>query len=162
MKICILILLLAISLIAAGCGSAEPAAPTSPPAAETTVPATEPAEVFDAEAYLASVKAESDAIRTMLAQVEMTQLDMNTKAEELKHLWQEALTRVWGELRRNLPEAEFEELLKQQVLWNEQTRAAVEAAGKEVEGGSLFRFAVNNTEARLLEARVYELAELLK
>ena len=98
----------------------------------------------------------------MLAQVEMTQLDMNTKAEELKHLWQEALTRVWGELRRNLPEAEFEELLKQQVLWNEQTRAAVEAAGKEVEGGSLFRFAVNNTEARLLEARVYELAELLK
>ena len=40
--------------------------------------------------------------------------------------------------------------------------AAVEEAGKEVEGGSMYPLVVNSEAAKLTEERVYELYEQLK
>ena len=47
-------------------------------------------------------------------------------------------------------------------MWIAEKEKAVEEAGKEVEGGSMYSLVVNMKAAELTEERVYELYELLK
>jgi len=114
------------------------------------------------EDYMASLKEQSDGIKSYLENEAMTQQDMNEKSQELYKLWDDGLNYLWGELKNKLPEDEFAKLLDEQRTWVADKEAAVEEAGKEVEGGSMYPLVVNSTAAKLTEERVYELYEKLK
>lgn len=115
-----------------------------------------------AEECLARTREQAEAITTSLGQDVLTQAEMNQKSEELRALWDEALKLLLDEAKKNLPEAELETLTAGQSAWESDTAAAVEAAGKDFEGGSMYGLVVNMEAAALIEARVYELYELLK
>ena len=112
--------------------------------------------------YLADIKDQSDAIRTSLEQDALTQLDMNEKSQALCDLWEGALTKVLAEAQKLLPEAQLAQLTAEQTAWETDTAAAVEAAGKDYEGGTMHALVVNTEKARLTEVRVNKLYELLK
>jgi len=112
--------------------------------------------------YMTSTKEKSDIIKNSLEQEEMTQMDMNGKAQELYMVWDDALNYLWDELKNCLSEEEFSKLLDEQRIWIAEKEKSVEEAGKEVEGGSLYSFVMNMEAAKITEARVYELYELLK
>jgi len=122
----------------------------------------EPAMGILLENYLASVKAEGDAIKASLEQDPLTQTEMNQKSQELRELWDAALARILDEAKMVLTEEEMSELTAAQDVWTEATGNAVEAAGKDYEGGSMYALVVNVEAANLTEARVYELHEMLK
>ena len=69
---------------------------------------------------------------------------------------------LWDEVKRSLPEEEFEKLLEEQRIWIAEKEKSVETAGKEFEGGSLYPLVVNAEAAKITEERVYKLYELLK
>ena len=115
-----------------------------------------------AEEYLTFTKEQADAITTSLEQDVLTQTEMNQKSEELRTLWDEALKMLLDEAKKNCPETELEKLMADQSTWEADTKAAVEAAGKDFEGGSMYGLVVNMEAAALSEARVYALIELLK
>ena len=119
------------------------------------------AEENEIDAYMASVEERASAIRDYLEQEAMTQDDMNVKSQELYEVWDEALNQLWGELKAQLQEDVFEELLDEQRAWIAEKESAVEAAGKEYEGGSVYPLVVNTKAAWITEARVYELYEKL-
>lgn len=112
--------------------------------------------------YIASVKEQSDSIKTSLEQEVLTQADMNEKSRELYELWDDALNYLWGELKNCLSEEEFAKLLAEQRIWITEKEKAVEEAGKEFEGGSMYALVVNGEAAKITEERAYELYELLK
>lgn len=112
-------------------------------------------------AYITSIKEQADAINTSFENDILTQQEMNIKAEELYKLWDDALNHVWGVLKNSLPEDEFAQLLDGQRTWIDAKEKAVEEAGKEVEGGSMYLLVVNSEAARLTEERVYELYDMI-
>lgn len=116
----------------------------------------------DYESYITSIEEQSDGIKYALENEVVTQAEMNGKSQELYELWDGALNYLWGELKNVLSEEEFEELRDEQRLWIAQKEEAVENAGKEFEGGSLYPTIVNTEAAEITEKRVYELYELLK
>ena len=116
----------------------------------------------DYESYIATIEEQSDDIKYALENEVVTQIEMNEKSQELFELWDGALNYLWGELKNVLSDEEFEELRDEQRTWIAQKEEAVEAAGKEVEGGSLYSMVVNTEAAKITEKRVYELYELLK
>ena len=128
--------------------------------AEQNVPSRE--DILDSlNDYLASIKEQADAINTSFENDILTQQEMNIKAEELYKLWDDALNHVWGVLKNSLPEDEFAQLLDGQRTWIDAKEKAVEEAGKEVEGGSMYLLVVNSEAARLTEERVYELYDMI-
>jgi uncharacterized protein YecT (DUF1311 family) len=112
-------------------------------------------------AYITSIKEQADAINASLENDILNQQEMNMKAEELYKLWDGALNHVWGVLKDNLSEDEFAQLLDGQRIWIDAKEKAVEEAGKEVEGGSMYPLVVNSEAARLTEERVYELYDVI-
>lgn len=119
-------------------------------------------EVLDSlNDYLTSVKEQGDAINASLENDILTQQEMNRKAEELYKLWDDALNHVWGVLKDSLPDEEFAQLLDEQRTWIDAKEKAVEEAGKEVEGGSIYSLVVNREAASLTEERVYELYDMM-
>lgn len=114
------------------------------------------------DAYLLSVEEQSEAIKTSLEQDVLTQTEMNMKSQELCELWDSALDYLWNELEQCLSKDEFAKLQDEQNAWTADKEKAMDAAGKEYEGGSFYAFVVNAEAAKLTEERVYELYELLK
>lgn len=112
--------------------------------------------------YLASVEAQSNALKSSLEKDELTQTEMNQKSGELRDLWDAALNRMLEEAKNVLPAAEMDKLTAEQSAWLETRTQAADAAGKAVEGGSMYALVVNMEAARLNEARVYEIYEMLK
>lgn len=112
-------------------------------------------------AYITSIKEQADAINASLENDILNQQEMNIKAEELYKLWDDALNHVWGVLKDNLSEDEFAQLLDGQRTWIDAKEKAVEEAGKEVEGGSMYPLVVNSEAARITEERVYELYDMI-
>ncbi|MBE5811622.1 MAG: DUF1311 domain-containing protein [Clostridiales bacterium] len=112
--------------------------------------------------YLASVEVQSNALKSSLEKDALTQPEMNQKSGELRDLWDAAMNRMLEEAKKVLPAAEMEKLTAEQSTWLESRTQAAEAAGKEVEGGSMYPLVVNMEAAGLTEARVYELYERLK
>ena len=112
--------------------------------------------------YLASVEDQSNALKASLENDPLPQVDMNMKSEELRHLWDAALTMMLDEAKSALSEAEWKALTEAQNAWTAATETAVAAAGKDWEGGSMYPLVVNMETARLTEARVYEIYERLK
>ena len=117
---------------------------------------------FSVDEYLSGVKAQADVLQTALEQEELTQTDMNQKSKELADLWDEALNRLLEEAKKTPTAAEAEALTAEQSAWETEREAAVKAAGKEFEGGSMYSLVVNSEAAQITEARVMELAEKLK
>ena len=118
--------------------------------------------VSELDVYMESVKAQSDAIKVSLEQDPLTQMDMNEKSQELYQLWNAAMEHLLAEAGHVLPDEEFAELSRVQRIWLSEKESAVQAAGKEFEGGSIYAMVVNGEAAALTEARVYELYEMLK
>lgn len=103
----------------------------------------------------------ANTVRVSLEQDDLNQLEMNMQSKELYDIWDEALNTLWKELKDQLSEEEFAELLKEQRTWIAEKEAAVEEAGKTYEGGSMYALIVNMEAAEMTEARVYELYEML-
>jgi len=138
------------------------AAPETTSPEETQAQQTEPADTNDElDEYMASLEAQAADIKAALEQAQ-SQSEMNQKAHELYVLWDDALNELWGKLQDSLPEDEFDELLDEQIQWIEDKENAVEEAGKEVEGGSMYPLITNSKAAEITEERVYEFYELLK
>lgn len=138
------------------------AAPETTTPEETQAQQTEPADTNDElDEYMASLEAQAADIKAALEQAQ-SQSEMNQKAHELYVLWDDALNELWGKLQDSLPEDEFDELLDEQIQWIEDKENAVEEAGKEVEGGSMYPLITNTKAAGITEERVYEFYELLK
>ena len=112
------------------------------------------------DGMLDSVKNRGQEIRTTLEEDDLTQAEMNEKSLELYELWDGALNTLWTELKTKLSEEEFQQLLSEQRVWIAEKEAAVQEAGKEVEGGSLYPMVVSMTGADFTEDRVYELYDL--
>lgn len=112
--------------------------------------------------YLATVEAQSNALKSSLEKDALTQAEMNQKSGELRDLWDMALTMVLDEAAKVLPEAEWNALTEAQSAWTETTGKIVETAGKDFEGGSMYALVVNMEATSLTEARVYEIYEMLK
>ena len=112
--------------------------------------------------YLASVEAQSNVIKASLEKDPLPQVDMNMKSEELRQLWDAALTTMLDKAKSALPVAEWTALTEAQNAWTAATETAVAAAGKDWEGGSMYPLVVNMEAAKLTEARVYEIYEMLK
>ena len=112
--------------------------------------------------YMASVETQSAALKALLEKDELTQTEMNQKSGELRALWDAAMNRMLEEAKKALPAAEMEKLTTEQEAWVASTEKAVEAAGKEFEGGSMHALVVNMEAANLTQARVYAIYELLK
>jgi uncharacterized protein YecT (DUF1311 family) len=108
------------------------------------------------------VEEQSDIIKNSLENDSLTQTDMNIKSQELYELWDEALNYLWGKLKNSLTEEEFAKLKDKQRIWIAGKEKAVEEAGKEFKGGTIYSLVVNGEAARITEERVYELYELLK
>lgn len=138
------------------------AAPETTSPEETQAQQTEPVDTNDElDEYMASLEAQAADIKAALEQAQ-SQSEMNQKAHELYVLWDDALNELWGKLQDSLPEDEFDELLDEQIQWIEDKENAVEEAGKEVEGGSMYPLITNSKAAEITEERVYEFYELLK
>ena len=90
-----------------------------------------------------------------------TQADMNTASQDRYLLWDSVLNNLWAVLKQVLPEGTMTRLTKEELAWIREKEAAVEAAGAEVEGGSIYPTVVNGTAAQLTRERVYELLEYL-
>lgn len=114
------------------------------------------------EDYMANTKLWSDMRKDSLENEALTQTEMNIKSQELYAIWDGALNDLWSEVKMTVSEEEFEQLLEEQRLWIAEKERAVEEAGKEVEGGSMYSLVVNMKAAELTEERVYELYELLR
>lgn len=112
--------------------------------------------------YLADVEKQADAIRTSLEKDELTQTEMNQKSGELSDLWDAAMNRMLGEAEKALPAAEMKKLTAEQSAWLVNRTQLSQAAGKDVEGGSMYALVVNSEAAKLTEARVRELYAMLK
>ena len=113
-------------------------------------------------AYMTTARAQSDAIKTSLEKDALTQNELNQKSGELYDLWEKAMNRLLEEAEKTLPAAEKAKLTAEQSAWLETRTQAMDAAGKDVEGGSVYALVVNMEAARLTEARTNELYELLK
>lgn len=111
-------------------------------------------------AFVSSITQQSDAIKASLENDVLTQLEMNDQSQALRDLWDRAMNYVLGAMQFKMSEEKFAELMAAQELWLAERDAAVEEAGKAVEGGSLYALTVNMEAARLTEARVNELYEL--
>ena len=119
-------------------------------------------EKDELDTYITSIKEQSDIIKASLENDDLTQMEMNTKSQELYELWDDALNYLWGEVKASLSEDEFSKLLNEQRTWITEKEKSVEEAGKEVEGGSMYPLVVNMKVAQITEERVYELYEILK
>ncbi len=159
-----LVLLLMLALVVLTAGLAAGCADDAPDANQETIAAEQNStlsiEVIDE--YLASVRAQSDAINTSFENDPLSQTEMNLKAMELSEIWNGAMNYLLDELKNRLPEEEYSKLQNDQLAWIAERDKAVAEAGAEFEGGSFYSFIVGTEDARLTEQRVSELYEMLK
>jgi len=164
MKKTVLFLMLALVILtagfAAGCANEAPDANVNQESTATEQNNTLSIEAIDE--YLASVKAQSDAINTSFENDPLTQTELNLKSMELSELWDGAMNYLLDELENRLPEDEYSKLQNDQLAWIAERDRAIAEAGAEFEGGSFYSFIVNTEAARITEERVLELYEMLK
>ena len=164
MKKIVLFMMMALVILtagfASGCSNEEPDANINQENTATEQNNTVNIEAIDE--YLASVKAQSDAINTSFENDPLTQTELNLKAAELAELWDGAVNYLLDELKNRLSEDEYSKLQDDQLAWAAERDKATAEAGAEFEGGSLHSFIVGTESARITEERVNELYEMLK
>ncbi|MDE6420716.1 MAG: DUF1311 domain-containing protein [Lachnospiraceae bacterium] len=92
----------------------------------------------------------------------LSQGDLNVKSGELYALWDSMLNIIWKSLRRVNDADTMRALTDEQLKWIAEKEQAVQEAGAEVEGGSLYPLITNTVAADMTKARVYELLALLE
>jgi len=92
----------------------------------------------------------------------LTQTDMNIHSYELFLVWDNALNTIWNILKANLDPETMAQLTDEEIAWIIEKEAAMEEAGKECEGGSIYPCIVNGVATEYTRERVYVLAEYAK
>jgi len=158
MKKIVLVLMLALVILTTGCANEAPDANQE----NAAVQQNNILSIEEIDGYLASVRAQSDAINTSFENDPLTQTEMNQKAMELSELWDGAMNYLLDALKNRMSEDEYSKLQDDQLAWSAERDKAIAAAGAEFEGGSFYSFIVNTEAASLTEKRVNELYEMLK
>ena len=114
---------------------------------------------YDINGKLEATKQEVEELTKQLTEEAVTQADMNQISYQISTLWNETLDYVWLALEDYVDEATWETLSKEQQEWTEKKLEEVALAGSDFEGGSMQPMVECNTDARLIEERVYELLE---
>lgn len=114
------------------------------------------------DTYMISVAEQATSIRDYLENEAMTQYDMNMASKELYELWDEALNYLWSELKTTLSEDDYKELQSEQLTWITEKETAVNEAGKDYEGGSMYSLIIYSEAASITEERVYLLYDILR
>ncbi|WP_026511669.1 lysozyme inhibitor LprI family protein [Butyrivibrio sp. LC3010] len=91
----------------------------------------------------------------------MPQVELNITTGEMYDLWDKELNSIWNNLMEEVAPEKKEELLSDQRAWINRKEAAVKAAGKEAEGGSLQPQLENGMAWSYTRKRVYYLASVL-
>lgn len=155
-----LVLILLIAIFMGGCGKTDVKNSNEPQTMESEKDSD--TETRNWDDYMTSIKEKSDRIKVSLEDDELTQAEMNIKSQELYEFWDGALNDMWSELKRSLSQEEFSKMQDEQHAWIAEKEKSVGEAGKIYEGGSIYPLIVNMEAAKITEARVYELYELLK
>ena len=119
-------------------------------------------EVQMLETTIAAAAEEAASLEEMLENEPLTQAEMNETAGAIYTIWDDLLNDIWGMLQETLDDETMAQLKAEQLDWIAQKVAAVEAAGAEVEGGTMYPLVTNLKAAELTEEQVYVLAEYLK
>lgn len=119
-------------------------------------------ENADIDAELAALEEEAQQMNDRLQSGELSQIEMNRLSGEIFQLWDDELNSLWSRLKEKLDADAMEELTKEEREWIQRKDQEVQAAGKEMEGGSMQPLLENDKGAELTRKRVYELAERLK
>ena len=111
-----------------------------------------------------SVSATEAVVAELEAQMQEanTQTDMNILSGEIYQAWDNTLNAIWAILKEELDANAMANLTAEQLDWIAEKEAAVQAAGAEVSGGSMYPMVVNGEAAKWTKERVYLLAEYLK
>ena len=91
----------------------------------------------------------------------MTQSEMNIGSGEYREKWDVLLNEVYSYLKTYLPAEKFEQLKNEENAWINEKEKAVEAEGKEWEGGSGRPLAMNAVDIDYTSERVYYLISLI-
>lgn len=87
----------------------------------------------------------------------VTQGDMNSLSLQIYEAWDGTLNEIWGILKDNLSEAAMAKLTEEELEWIQEKEKAVQEAGAEVEGGSIYPLIVNSKASEMTRERVFEL-----
>jgi len=104
----------------------------------------------------------ADAELNAQLQEAYTQADMNILSGELYQAWDDALNQIWDIFREELDDDSMKALTAEQLDWIAEKEAAVQAAGSEVEGGSMYPMVINGEAASWTRERVYVLEKYLE
>lgn len=130
--------------------------------ADTTSESGSTASVDEYYAKYEECLAEAEEIEYSLQNDDMSQTDMNFKAQDLYELWDEHLNYLWGILKSTLPEDEMAKLTTEEKQWISDKEAAMDEAAEEYNGGSIAGMIYNKKGAELTKQRVEELQKYLK
>lgn len=114
------------------------------------------------ETTIAAAAEEAASLEEVLENEPLTQAEMNETAGAIYTIWDDTLNTTWEILQETLDDETMNQLETEQLDWIAEKEAAVQLAGKEVEGGSMYPMVVNLKAAELTQERVYELAEYLQ
>lgn len=109
---------------------------------------------------LASTEEQAAIAENLLKEENLTQAELNAKAQELYELWDSLLNQQWAVLKKTLDAEAMRALTAEELEWIAWKEAAVEEAGADAEGGSIYPLVTNSKAAELTRDRVYELMEL--
>ena len=114
------------------------------------------------ETAISAAAEEAARLEESLQDEMLTQLEMNETAGAIYAVWDDALNTAWEILQETLDDETMTQLEAEQEEWIAQREDAVQAAGTEVAGGSMYALAVNLKAAEITQKRVYELMEYLQ
>ena len=98
--------------------------------------------------------------KVLAAQEEADRLEAEGQNALSQAVWDDALNEIWGILTEHMDPEEMERLTEEERIWIRGKEAAVQEAGADVEGGTLYPLVTNGEAADLTRKRVYELASL--
>lgn len=101
---------------------------------------------------------EQDALLKAALQEDLTQTEMNLRAQERFEVWDACLGAMWGELESGLSAEDRQRLQTEQEQWLLERELAVAELEKEYAGGSILGLLVNQEKADRTRERVYQLA----
>ena len=109
---------------------------------------------------LASTEEQAAITENFLKDENLTQAELNAKAQELYELWDSLLNQQWAVLKKTLDTEAMRALTAEELEWIAQKETAVEEAGADVEGGSIYPLVTYSKATEITRDRVYELMEL--
>lgn len=101
---------------------------------------------------------EQDALLKAALREDLTQTEMNLRAQERFEVWDACLGAMWSDIESGLSTEDRQRLQTEQEQWLLERELAVNELEKEYEGGSILGLLVNQEKADRTRERVYQLA----